>query len=107
VRLSHANVLQAAYWTPAQLVAHHTCNGCNLQIGDLLGTGTLSGPGAGEAGSLLELSQGGKAPIALPGGEQRMFLEDGDTLTLKAYGEAPGAVRIGLGSVSGTIVAAG
>jgi fumarylacetoacetase len=107
VRLSHANVLQAAYWTPAQLVTHHTSNGCNLQVGDLLGTGALSGPGAGEAGSLLELSQGGKAPIALPGGEQRMFLEDGDTLTLKAYGEAPGAVRIGLGSVSGTIVAAG
>jgi fumarylacetoacetase len=106
VRLSHARVLEAAYWTPAQLVAHHTSNGCNLQIGDLLGTGTLSGPEAGQGGSLLELSQGGKVPIALPNGEKRTFLEDGDTLTLKAYCEAPGAARIGLGSVSGTIDAA-
>jgi fumarylacetoacetase len=106
VRLSRANMLQAAYWTPAQLVVHHTSNGCNLQIGDLLGTGTLSGPEPSQGGSLLELSQGGKVPIALPGGERRTFLEDGDTLTLKAYCEAAGAVRIGLGSVSGTITAA-
>ncbi|MBL8343563.1 MAG: fumarylacetoacetase [Rubrivivax sp.] len=106
VRLSRANVLQAAYWTPAQLVTHHTSNGCNLQIGDLLGTGTLSGPGDGESGSLLELSRGGKAPIELPGGERRTFLEDGDTLTLKAYGEVPGGVRIGLGSVAGTVLPA-
>jgi fumarylacetoacetase len=105
-RLSRASVLEAAYWTPAQLVAHHTSNGCNLQIGDLLGTGTLSGPLPGQGGSLLELSGGGKQPIALPGGETRTFLEDGDTLTLKAWCEAPGAVRIGLGSVSGTIVPA-
>jgi fumarylacetoacetase len=107
MRLSHANVLQAAYWTPAQLVTHHTSNGCNLLIGDLLGTGTLSGPKPEEGGSLLELSKGGKAPIALPSGEQRTFLEDGDTLTLKAWCEAPGAARIGLGSVSGTIAPAG
>ena len=106
VRLSHANALEAAYWTPAQLVAHHTSNGCNLQVGDLLGTGTLSGPKPEQAGSLLELSRGGKAPLQLPGGEQRTFLEDGDTLTLKAWCEAPGAARIGLGSVSGTIEAA-
>ncbi|MBK9135105.1 MAG: fumarylacetoacetase [Betaproteobacteria bacterium] len=106
VRLSRASVLEAAYWTPAQLVAHHTSNGCNLQVGDLLGTGTLSGPQPGQGGSLLELSGGGKAPLALPGGEQRTFLEDGDTLTLKAWCEAPGAVRIGLGAVTGTIEAA-
>ncbi len=106
VRLSHASVLEAAYWTPAQLVAHHTSNGCNLQIGDLLGTGTLSGPQPGQGGSLLELSRGGKEPIKLPGGETRTFLEDGDTLTLKAYCEGPGAVRIGFGSVSGTIAPA-
>ncbi|MBI5720470.1 MAG: fumarylacetoacetase [Burkholderiales bacterium] len=106
VRLSHANVLEAAYWTPAQLVAHHTSNGCNLQVGDLLGTGTLSGPQPGQGGSLLELSGGGKVPLQLPGGERRTFLEDGDTVTIKAYCEAPGAVRIGLGSVSGTIEAA-
>ncbi len=106
VRLSHANTLEAAYWTPAQLVAHHTSNGCNLQVGDLLGTGTLSGPLAGQGGSLLELSQGGKAPLTLADGEKRSFLEDGDSLILKAYCEAPGAVRIGLGTVSGTIAPA-
>ena len=105
VRLSRSNALDA-YWTPAQLVAHHTSNGCNLRVGDLLGTGTLSGPAPGQGGSLLELSGGGKAPLALPGGEQRTFLEDGDTLTLKAWCEAPGAVRIGLGAVTGTIEAA-
>jgi fumarylacetoacetase len=106
VRLSHANVLEAAWWTPAQLVAHHTSNGCNLQIGDLLGTGTLSGAQPGQGGSLLELSGGGRTPVQLPGGETRTFLEDGDTLTLKAWCDAPGAVRIGLGSVSGTIAPA-
>ena len=106
LRLSRANVQEAAYWTPAQLVAHHTSNGCNLQVGDLLGTGTLSGPKPEQGGSLLELSRGGKQLLPLPGGEKRTFLEDGDTLTLKAYCEATGAVRIGLGSVSGTIAPA-
>ena len=106
VRLSHANALEAAYWTPAQLVAHHTSNGCNLRVGDLLGTGTLSGAKPEQAGSLLELSRGGREPLQLPGGETRTFLEDGDTLTVKAYCEAPGAARIGLGSVSGTIAPA-
>ena len=101
-RLSHSNALDA-YWTPAQLVAHHTSNGCNLATGDLLGTGTLSGPQPGQGGSLLELSAGGRQPLALPGGETRTFLEDGDTVTLRAFCEAPGAVRIGLGSVSGTV----
>ncbi len=105
VRLSYSNALDA-FWTPAQLVAHHTSNGCNLQIGDLLGTGTLSGPQPGQGGSLLELSQGGRAPLGLPGGEQRAFLEDGDTVTLRAFCAAPGAVRIGLGSVSGTVLPA-
>ncbi|MDZ7589378.1 MAG: fumarylacetoacetase [Rubrivivax sp.] len=101
-RLSHSNALDA-YWTPAQLVAHHTSNGCNLATGDLLGTGTLSGPLPAQGGSLLELSAGGRQPLALPGGETRTFLEDGDTVTLRAFCEAPGAVRIGLGSVSGTV----
>ena len=104
-RLSQSNALDA-YWTAAQLVTHHTSNGCNLQVGDLLGTGTLSGPGPEQGGSLLELSNGGRAPLALPGGEQRTFLEDGDTVTLRAYCEARGAVRIGLGSVSGTVLPA-
>ena len=104
-RLSHSNALDA-YWTPAQLVAHHTSNGCNLATGDLLGTGTLSGPLPAQGGSLLELSAGGRQPLTLPGGETRCFLEDGDTVTLRAYCAAPGAVRIGLGSVSGTVLPA-
>ncbi|MBK6786640.1 MAG: fumarylacetoacetase [Betaproteobacteria bacterium] len=104
-RLSHSNALDA-YWTPAQLVAHHTSNGCNLATGDLLGTGTLSGPLPAQGGSLLELSAGGRQPLALPGGETRTFLEDGDTVTLRAFCAAPGAVRIGLGSVSGTVLPA-
>ena len=106
VRLSQSNALDA-YWTPAQLLAHHSSNGCNMATGDLLGTGTLSGPAAGQGGSLLELSMGGKAPVAVPGtDETRTFLEDGDTVTLRAYCQAPGAVRIGLGAVSGTVLAA-
>jgi fumarylacetoacetase len=106
VRLSQSNALDA-YWTPAQLLAHHTSNGCNLATGDLLGTGTLSGPAPGQGGSLLELSLGGKQPRVLAGtNETRTFLEDGDTVTLRAYCQAPGAVRIGLGQVSGTVLPA-
>jgi fumarylacetoacetase len=106
VRLSHADMAEAAYWTPAQLLAHHTSNGCQLATGDLFGTGTLSGPGGGQGGSLMELSRGGREPLLLPGGEQRCFLENGDTVALRAYCEAPGAVRIGLGAVAGTVMAA-
>jgi len=95
-----------AYWTAAQLVAHHTVNGCNLQAGDLLGTGTQSGPTAAEAGSLLELSAGGKQPIRLANGEVRTFLEDGDALIIRAWCEKPGAVRIGFGEVYGEILPA-
>ena len=104
VVLSRTDTTRAAYWTPAQLVAHHTVNGCNLQSGDLFGSGTLSGPGADEAGSLLELAVAGQRPVQLPNGEQRSFLEDGDTLTLRGWCERAGVVRIGLGEVSGTIV---
>jgi fumarylacetoacetase len=106
VRLSRSSTLEAAYWTPAQLVAHHTLSGCNLQPGDLLGSGTLSGPQPEQAGSLLELSAGGKQPLTLPNGERRSFLADGDTLTLTGWCERPGARRIGLGVCSGTVVAA-
>lgn len=106
IRLMKTNFSNAAYWTVRQLITHHTSNGCNLNPGDLLGTGTLSGPDATEAGSLLELSMGGKNPITLPNGEQRAFLEDGDTLILKAYCESPNAVRIGFGECSGTILPA-
>ena len=104
-RLTRGNTTEAAYWTAAQLVTHHTVNGCNLQPGDLLGSGTLSGPKPDEAGSLMELTLGGKQPITLPNGEKRTFLEDGDTLVIRGYCERAGAVRIGLGEVSGTVVA--
>ena len=103
-RLTQGNTTQAAYWTAAQLVTHHTVNGCNLQPGDLLGSGTLSGPTLEEAGSLLEITLGGKQPLTLPNGEKRTFLEDGDTLTLRGYCARDGAVRIGLGEVSGTVI---
>ena len=102
-RLTRGSALEAAYWTAAQLVAHHTVNGCNLQAGDLLGSGTLSGPTADAAGSLLELTSGGKNPIQLPNGETRTFLQDGDTLILRGWCERDGAVRIGLGEAVGTV----
>lgn len=105
-RLSLTNTDRAAYWTPAQLVAHHTVNGCNLQSGDLLGSGTLSGPNEDEAGSLMELTTGGKSPVVLPNGETRTFLEDGDTLVMRGWCESEGAVRIGLGEVLGTVLPA-
>jgi fumarylacetoacetase len=104
VRLSRSNTREAAYWTAAQLVAHHTSGGCNLQPGDLFGSGTLSGPGSDQAGSLLELTQGGKQPITLPNGETRAFLADGDTLTLRGFCERSGARRIGFGACSATVL---
>ena len=103
--LSQSNFVDA-YWTLAQLVTHHTVNGCNLRAGDVLGTGTLSGPQAIQGGSLLELSQGGKNAITLDNGELRTFLEDGDTIILKAYAERAGARRIGFGECRGTVLAA-
>ncbi len=95
-----------AYWTIAQMIAHHTSGGCNLQPGDLLGTGTQSGPTAAEAGSMLELSAGGKQPISLPGAQTRTFIEDGDTVTLTAHCEKAGAARVGFGECAGTVLAA-
>jgi fumarylacetoacetase len=103
--LSQSNFVDA-YWTLAQLVTHHTVNGCNLRAGDVLGTGTLSGPQAMQGGSLLELSQGGQSEIRLDNGELRTFLEDGDTIILKAYAERAGARRIGFGECRGTVLAA-
>jgi fumarylacetoacetase len=104
-RLSRSN-FRDAYWTVSQMVAHHTVGGCNLQSGDLLGSGTQSGPTPQEAGSLMELSRGGKEPIALVGGETRTFLEDGDTVILRAHCQAAGAARIGFGEVRGTVLPA-
>ena len=87
-------------------MAHHTSGGCNLQPGDLFGSGTLSGPAPDQAGSLLELTQGGKQPIALPNGETRSFLADGDTLILRGFCERAGARRIGFGECAGTVLPA-
>jgi fumarylacetoacetase len=104
--LSRGNAREAAYWTPAQLIAHHTIGGCNLQPGDLLGSGTLSGPQLEQAGSLLELTQDGKAPITLPSGETRTFLQDGDAVIFRAHCARAGARRIGFGACRGEIAAA-
>jgi fumarylacetoacetase len=104
--LSRGSADAAMYWSAAQIIAHHSSNGCNLQPGDLIGTGTLSTDGTSGLGSLLEISEGGKAPIALPTGESRSFLEDGDEITLKAWCEDDGAVRIGFGECVGRVVAA-
>lgn len=104
-RLSHSN-FRDAYWSVSQMVAHHTVGGCNLQSGDLLGSGTQSGPAPEEAGSLIELSLGGKQPLTLPTGEIRTFLEDGDTVVFRGTCTAPGAARIGFGEVRGTVLPA-
>jgi fumarylacetoacetase len=95
-----------AYWTIAQLVAHHTSNGCDLRAGDLLGTGTQSGPTPGEAGSLLELSVGGSQPLRISPDETRTFLQDGDTVIFRGWCEKPGAARIGFGDVHGRVLPA-
>ena len=105
--LSRGSADAAMYWSAAQIVAHHSSNGCNLQPGDVIGTGTLSTDSASGLGSLLEISQGGKQPIRLLGGETRSFLDDGDEVTLKAWCEAEGVVRIGFGECVGRVVAAG
>lgn len=91
------------YWNLAQQIAHHTVNGCNLKIGDVLASGTISGPLPNSNGCLLELSLGGKQPINLDNKLQRAFLEDGDTLAIKGYCEKDG-IRVGFGEVSGKIV---
>jgi fumarylacetoacetase len=101
-RLSHSNFRQA-YWAIAQMVAHHTVNGCNLQPGDLLGTGTQSGPQDAEAGSLLELTAGGRRSLTLPDGESRRFLEDGDAVIMRGWCERAGATRIGFGQLVGQV----
>jgi fumarylacetoacetase len=94
------------YWSIAQMIAHHTVNGCNLEPGDLLGSGTQSGPTADEAGSLLELTEGGKRPLRLASGETRTFVEDGDRVILGGWCERPGCARIGFGEASATVLAA-
>jgi fumarylacetoacetase len=103
--LSRSN-FRDAYWSVAQMLAHHSSGGCNLQTGDLLGTGTQSGPLPGQGGSLLELSMGGKQPLSLPGGETRSFLQDGDSVILRAHCAREGRRRIGFGECRGTVLPA-
>ena len=104
-RLSQSN-FRDAYWTVAQLLTHHTVNGCNLQPGDLLGSGTLSGPQPEQAGSLLELSMGGKNALTLANGETRTFLQDGDAIILRASCAREGFRRIGFGECRGQVLPA-
>jgi fumarylacetoacetase len=101
-RLSIGNTNQL-YWTPAQLVAHHTSGGCNLRPGDLFGSGTISTAEPAGAGSLLELTEGGRKPIELPSGESRRFLEDGDEITLRARATGAGRASIGFGECRGVV----
>ena len=103
--LTHSNA-RHLYWTPAQMVAYHASGGCNLRPGDLMGSGTISGPVETQRGSLLELSAGGRKPIALPNGEVRSFLEDGDEVTITAACHRDGFASIGFGVCTGRIVPA-
>lgn len=101
-RLSRSN-FRHSFWTLAQVVTHQASNGCNLQPGDLLGSGTISGPTPDALGALLEMTQGGKHPVALPGGETRAFLEDGDEVILRGRCERAGFASIGFGEAAGLI----
>ena len=103
-RLSAAS-LADMYWTPAQMLTHHTSNGCNMRPGDLFASGTVSGPDPQSQGCLLELTRRGAESIVLPTGEERKFLHDGDEIIMRAYLQREGAARIGLGECSGLIVA--
>ena len=104
-RLSRGN-FRDLYWTVGQLLAHHASNGCNLRTGDLLASGTVSGPGPESRGCLLELTRRGAEPISLPDGSVRRFLEDGDEIVLRGYCERPGWARIGLGECRGVVAPA-
>jgi fumarylacetoacetase len=93
------------YWSMRQQLAHHTCNGCNIRVGDVMASGTISGPDKGSFGSMLEISWGGKEPLTLQNGEQRTFLQDGDSITIRGYAHN-GDVRVGFGLCEGTILPA-
>lgn len=102
-KISDSN-FKYSYWTIGQLITHHSVNGCTMRAGDLLGSGTQSGPKHEQAGSMLELSRGGKQPFTLANGEKRTFLEDGDTVIMRGYCQKDGAARIGFGEVTGTVL---
>jgi fumarylacetoacetase len=93
------------YWSMAQQLAHHSVNGCNIRAGDVMGSGTISGPTPDSYGSLLELSWRGTKPLTLADGSERKFLNDGDTLTIRGHAEKDG-VRVGFGKVSGEVLPA-
>jgi len=105
VRLSRGS-FRDMYWTVGQLLTHHASNGCNLRPGDLLASGTISGPSRESLGCLLEITRRGAEPLRLPNGESRAFLEDGDEVVLRGYCERPGAVRIGFGECAGVVLPA-
>ena len=104
-RLTHTS-FATIYWTVAQMLAHHTSNGCNLEIGDLIGSGTVSGPERSSWGSLLELTARGSEPIELPSGEKRGFIEDGDEIIFRGFCSKAGYPRIGFGECRGVIMPA-
>jgi len=103
VRIVHTN-FSHLYWTFAQMLAHHTSNGCNMQPGDLIASGTVSGPEPQGRACLAEINRRGTNPLDLPGGEQRMWLEDGDELTLRGRAVKEGHVPIGFGECAGRVV---
>src|SRR5262249_52746575 len=105
IRLSQGR-FKDMYWTLPQMVAHHTSNGCPIRPGDLIASGTVSGPEKENRGCLLELTWKGTEPVHLPSGEQRTFLQDGDEVIMTGYCARDGFVRIGLGSCRGVIVPA-
>jgi fumarylacetoacetase len=104
-RLSHGS-FTTIYWTVAQMVAHHASNGCNLQIGDLMGTGTCSGPQDNSRGCLLEITSRGAQPVTLPNGETRAFLQDGDEVIFRAHCASAGRARVGFGECRGIVAPA-
>ena len=103
LRLSKGSFKQM-YWTIAQMLTHHTSNGCNLRPGDLLASGTVSGAESGTEGSLLEITNRGSKPFKLPTGEMRSFLEDGDEVILRGYCQQQGYARIGFGDCRGRVI---
>lgn len=105
LRLSHGPASNM-YWTIAQMVTHHASNGCLMQTGDLLGTGTISGPEPGSQGSLMEITRNGTKPVTLPTGELRSFLQDGDELSMIGRFSAEGSISIGFGECRGVVVPA-
>ncbi len=103
--LAHSNA-RHLYWTVAQMLAHHASNGCNLRPGDLFGSGTISAPGEDGCGSLLELTAGGRRPLALASGETRRFLEDGDEVILRGTCRRAGTAPIGFGDCRAVVLPA-